>query len=283
MPHYGRVHAVEPLSNLMLVHRHDGSELHTSTFEPPLCVLNQQTLVAQGITTASVVAGARPGIDALGSCTAQATTAHLSQILTKDAFKRYCVQMAHVSVPFQWNPYTDSEVAEEAAIGFYAFETKATGTTSTEWPPTDCGSSGPYIAEGTMRLGFVQSQKIAQTPQDLVSLLQTGSVLQGTPFFMAWEKPDAEGFVDQDGSVTALNAAVASGVAGGHETLICAIEAVEQRTTGAVVPERTVLRVRNSWGLEWGHSGDFRIHLSTLAALGHYCDFRGLVPFPGAR
>ena len=46
---------------------------------------------------------------------------------------------------------------------------------------------------------------------------------------------------------------------------------------GQVTPAGTVLRVRNSWGKAWGDGGSFRIHLSTLAALGHYCDFRQLV------
>ncbi|MGH9088254.1 MAG: hypothetical protein ACRDYZ_09105 [Acidimicrobiales bacterium] len=206
------------------------------------------------------------------NCTANATTAAMS-FLGQAIYDEYA--QALLRVPGA--TFDDAKTGEEAAIAFYHACTDQTGTTSTEWPPTDCGSSGPYIVEELLRMELISSQRIAHGSQDLLSLLQTGPVLMGSPFFSAWEEPSASGFVDGDGSAASLEAAIDSGVAGGHETLICAIEALTVSATGVVEPQATVLRVRNSWGASWGDHGDFRIHLSTLAALGSYCDFRQLV------
>lgn len=274
MSRYGRYAVTEPLHNLALVHRHDGRVLHEVTWEPPLAVLDQQDLVAQGITVAELVPGARAGTDALGSCTANATTAAMS-CLGQHIYDDYVCEvltLAHPGFVAGQASFSDAKTGEEAAIAFYHACTDQTGTTSTEWPPTDCGSSGPYIAEELLREALISSQRIAHGPQDLVSLLQDGPVLMGSPFFNAWETPNGAGFVDGDGSAAALEDAVRSGVAGGHETLICAVESI-----GEYADDPVVLRVRNSWSKSWGDDGDFRIHLSTLAMLGSYCDFRALV------
>ncbi|WP_158824641.1 hypothetical protein [Streptomyces sp. NRRL F-5527] len=39
-----------------------------------------------------------------------------------------------------------------------------------------------------------------------------------------------------------------------------------------MIPERTVLRLRNSWSRGWGHDGDFFLRLSTYVALREQID-----------
>jgi hypothetical protein len=45
-----------------------------------------------------------------------------------------------------------------------------------------------------------------------------------------------------------------------------------------VIPDKTIVRFRNSWTEGWGDHGSYRAHLSTYIALGAYCDFRRLTP-----
>jgi hypothetical protein len=269
---FGRYHAPEPLHNLTLVHRHLGETLTTVDHEPALGVLDQEDYFAQEIDTSALVAGAKK-VDALGNCVYNAFTAALSN-LGPAVYAAYLKALGIEAPSFPW---TAVVTGEEAAIVAYHRGTDQTGDPSQEWPPTDCGSSGQYAVAFGQSLGVVSSQKIAQTPQDLASLLQTSGVLEGTPFFNAWMDPGANAFVDGKGSADDLQAAINSGVAGGHETHISAIEAIEISASGLVIPEKTVLRVRNSWSKSWGDAGSFRIHLSTLAGLGSYCDFRSLV------
>jgi hypothetical protein len=101
-------------------------------------------------------------------------------------------------------------------------------------------------------------------------------VIQGTPWFNAWMRPDSDGFVDGDGSLDALKSAMDSGVAGGHETCqrgIVQLAAVRGRVDLA----NTVIRVRNSWSETFCLSGDFLLHASTLDMLGSYVDFKQFI------
>lgn len=265
---YGQFHVAEPLSAMARLHVYEGTvKLHEVDHEPSLAVLDQEDLVAQGIDTSTLVTGARR-VDALGSCTANASTVALSNAMDKAAFLKLIGTTS----------FQDTKAGEEWAIRFYHSCTDQTADPSQEWPPTDCGSSGPYIVQEAKAQGLVAGDKIAHGADDLVSLLQTGGVLQGTPFFNSWETPDSGGFVDVDGSPDSLSAAIQSGVAGGHETYISAVEHLVLTATGRVDALKTVLRVRNSWSKSWGDHGSFRMHLSTLVMLGRYCDFRQLVP-----
>ena len=269
---YGQFPVAEPLHHLTLIHRHRGETLKEVDHEPPLAVLEQENFSAQGIDTSSLGCGA-PRVDALGNCVYNAGTAAVSCL----GATRYTHYLHALTVPIPADLFADGKAGEEAAIVAYHLGTDLTGSTSTEWPPTDCGSSGVYLVNFLQRLGIVASQKIAHGAQDLVSLLQHGGVLQGGPFLNAWEEPGPGAMVDGDGSMATLEDQIRSGVAGGHETYISAIEKLSLSATGVVEPQGTVLRVRNSWGRGWGDHGSFRIHLSTLVALGSYFDWRQLV------
>jgi len=265
---YGRYQAPES-PGLRGLHVRTATTLTTSTHMPPLAVLDQEDLTAQGISLPSLVPGARQ-VDALGSCTAQATTAAMS-CLGATAFERYSAALDRDPVEMG-----DTKGAEEVAICFYHACTDETGTPATEWPTVDCGSSGPYIAKELERLGLIGDALIGHGSTNIASLLQTGPVLMGSPWLQAWEQPGAKGMIDGDGSADALEAAVRSGVAGGHETLLFSIEAIKLTPSGVVTPFETIIVGRNSWSRSWGDEGNYRLHLSTLAMLGSYCDFRQL-------
>ena len=261
--YYGRFQVVEPFEGLFRIHRHDGSQLKAVSHEPPLAVLDQSDLIAQGIIVSEIVSGAPANVDALGSCTANATTVALSNLLDDAKF------FTTTGVA----SYANAVGAEKFAIKFYNECTDQTGNTQTEWPPTDCGSSGPYIVEELQSTGLASGDKIAHTPTDIVSLLQASGVLLGSPWFYAWETPSASGFIDDEG----IEGALASGVAGGHETYWWGVESLALTATGEVDPTKTVILGRNSWSAAWGDHGNYRAHLSTFAAIAQYCDWRQLV------
>lgn len=273
---FGQYNSPEPFENLALIHQHTGEELKVVDHEPPLAVLDQEDLFAQGIDTSALVPGAQK-VDALGSCTANATTVAVSN-LGFGLYQEYLRALGQDSYENEADLFANTLWGEQAAIVFYHRCTDQTGTPDQEWPPTDCGSSGPYIVEELKTLKVISGQQIASGAQNLVSLLQTSGVCEGGPFLNAWEEvTGSEAVVDGNGSAATLEDQIRQGVAGGHETYISAIEKLTLSATGQVEPEKTILRVRNSWSPSWGDHGSFRIHLSTLVALGSYFDFRALV------
>lgn len=265
---YGRYQVAEAPSALLSLHlHHEGIVLREVDHEPKNAVLDQGDLTAQGILCSQFIPGAGDP-DALGSCTFNANTSALSNVLPKAEYLKVTGAKS----------YEDTVGLEKFAIRSYHAGTDQTGQPAQEWPPTDCGSSGPFIVEYDQRNGWVSGQQIAHGAQNIVSLMQSGGLLMGSPFFNSWEEPDSGGFVDGNGTASDLQAAIRSGVAGGHETFPCAIEKLAVYTlTGLVIPQKTVLRVRNSWTAGWGDHGDYRIHLSTVVALGQYIDLRQLV------
>lgn len=258
---FGRYAVAEPM-RFDVVHFDTGGPLKTVDHEPPVPVLDQEDLFKQGIDTSELVKGAHR-VDALGSCTANATAVSLGQVL-KDA--------GH-SLPSGLSA-SDPVASEEWAIRFYNACTDQTGDPSQEWPPTDCGSTGLYCCHELIKQKLISTYKTASGAQNIASLLQGGTVIQGTPWFNAWFDPDSSGFIDGNGSHAAFERAVGSGVAGGHETCITAIEKLTLSATGKVEAAKTVLRVRNSWSAAFADHGSFRIHLSTLVALGNQADFK---------
>jgi hypothetical protein len=263
---FGQYHVAEAPSAMLAIHQYKGAELKEVDHEPKIDVLDQEDFATQDIDTSVIVPGA-PKVDALGNCVLNAGTSGLSNVLDEAAF------LAATGC----KSYADTRGGEIFAIKSYHGCTDQTGTPAQEWPPTDCGSSGPYLVEYYKGLKLISGQKIASGAQNLVSLLQSGGICEGGPFLNAWEEPGANAMVDGNGSASELEAQIQQGVAGGHETYISAIEKLVLSATGTVEPEKTILRVRNSWSKAWGDSGSFRIHLSTLVALGRYFDFRQFV------
>jgi hypothetical protein len=263
---YGQYHVAEAPSALLSIHIHDGSALKVVDHEPKMGVLEQENFARQGIDTSVVVPGA-PKVDALGNCVLNAGTVALSNVLDKAAFFKAT----------GCGNYGDTVNGEKFAIRSYNGCTDQTGTPAQEWPPTDCGSSGPYLVQYFQSLKLISGQRIAHGAQNLVSLLQGDGVAQGGPFLNAWEEPPTNAVVDSNGSMVTLEAQIRQGVAGGHETYLSGIVKLALSATGVVIPEKTILKARNSWSPSFGDHGSFYLHLSTLVALGGYYDFRQLV------
>src|ERR1039458_7036760 len=277
-PMYGRNHVPEPTRSLARMHFDVGArKLTTASHEPLIGVLDQSDLVAQNIRTSSFIPGCKTDADGLGSCTANSTMAALSRVLSSQAFFGLPATMGYSSALPAITGVDDVAGIERYAIGFYHVDTDQTGDLSTEWPPTDCGSSGADVVTELESLGAISSDRVTSGANNLVSLLQTDGVMMGSPFFYSWEQPDPQGFIGADGAPEALQAAIRSGLAGGHETYISGIEALQLTETGLVIPSKTILKVRNSWSNTFGLGGSFLVHLSTLIHLGAQCDYRQLV------
>jgi len=269
----GRYQVVED-PGLNRLHFHLGGALKKVDHEPKADVLDQEDLLAQGIDTATLVPGAAK-VDALGSCTANATTVALSNLGDAAFFAQATAKLLGGGGV---TSYANTKSAEEFAILFYHNCTDQTGDPNTEYPPTDCGSSGPYVVEYAKSLGLIAGDTVAHGAQNIVSLMQTDGLIVGQPWLTAWMEPNAQGFIDGDGSMDNLDAQISQGVAGGHETYWSAIEKLVVTRAGRVDPTKTVIRFRNSWTKNWGDNGSGRVHLSTFMALGQYCDFRQLQP-----
>lgn len=270
---YGQFHVAESLNTLSTsMHVHKGEPLKSVMHVPPLRVLDQEDLFKQDIDTSALVKGALK-VDALGSCTANATTVAVS-FLGAAHYAKYLTALLGRTVTEAEVNWEDVKTGEEAAILFYHLCSDQTGVPSQEWPPTDCGSSGPYIVQELQRMKLVSGASLAQGAQNIVSLLQTGPLLVGQPFLNDWESPASNGMIDGDGSAATFEQQVRDGVAGGHETLLMGTEKLVLSETGQVVANETIVRFRNSWSASWGDKGDYLAHLSTYVSLASNCDYR---------
>ncbi|MFI0822315.1 hypothetical protein ACH4TX_41920 [Streptomyces sp. NPDC021098] len=246
-PGLGRHQALDPRS-LAYSRPYSGEPIRATAWEPRIPVLDQQRLLEQGIRTSALFEGVED-VDALGSCTGNAGTAALSVLLDR-------AQAAEAGLDT-----ADARAAEEFAIGLYADATTADQWKDATWPVQDCGSSGLGVAKALRRRGLIHQYGHATTAHELARDLQAGPVLMGLPWLNAFFEPGKSGFIDHDPGWAD------SGTAGGHEVCIVALEDVALDEHGRLIPEHTVLRFRNSWGSDWGDSGDGRLYLTTYLAL----------------
>lgn len=270
----GRYQVPEAPEALARLHFRDASvTLKTVDHEPKIAVLDQEDLHKQGIKCSTFIKGGGDP-DALGSCTANTVIEALSRILSATEFQAMVSALGSQTLKVGGNVYANTVAAERAAIGFYAGCTQQTGKSDSEWPPTDCGSSGPYMYEYAKKLGYIRTEKIAHGATNIVSLMQADGALLGTTWFNNWFDPDAAGFIDGKGTNADLQAAIKSGVAGGHEIYMSAIEKLHMLPNGQVDAANTIIRLRNHWDPSFADHGSFRMHLSTIVALGNQTDVR---------
>jgi hypothetical protein len=271
---FGQFAVAEPLRFDLLAF-HDDTPLKEVEHDIPIPVLDQEDLHQQGIDVTKLVPGAAD-TDALGSCTCNTGTAHIAERWAAAGKDLSGLKLTGGTGAITMSA-ADSMADEEFAILLYHLVTDQTGVPSQEWPPTDCGSNGLYVCQELIAQGFAASYKSASNVTADITLLQSGSVMQGGPWFNSWMKPDSNGFVDGDGSYEAMRAAVNSGVAGGHETLQYGIPQLALASNGSVDLAHTVIKVRNSWSTQFGLNGDYLLHASTLNYLLKYYDFKAAV------
>jgi len=271
---FGQFAVAEPLRFDLLAF-HDDTPLKEVEHDIPIPVLDQEDLHQQGIDVTKLVLGAAD-TDALGSCTCNTGTAHIAERWAAAGKDLGGLKLTGGTGAITMSA-TNGTADEEFAILLYHLVTDQTGVPSQEWPPTDCGSNGLYVCQELIAQGFAVSYKSASNVTADIALLQSGSVMQGGPWFNSWMKPDSNGFVDGDGSYEAMRAAVNSGVAGGHETLQHGIPQLALASDGSVDLANTVIKVRNSWSTQFGLNGDYLLHASTLNYLLKYYDFKAVV------
>lgn len=271
---FGRYGVQEPF-RAELQHLYRGAPLKTAEWVIPIPVLDQEDLFAQGIDTSELISGAQKA-DALGSCTANATTASISE-----RYKTAGRSLLQLELPSNDGSLgvtsSNSDMCEEFAIAFYHACTDQTGDPSQEWPPADCGSTGLYCCQELMHLDLISSYQTGTGGQVLASMLQAGSVIIGLPWFNSWMEPDVQGFIDGAGTIEDYDQATASGLAGGHETCVYQLPQLVLTATGQVDTQQSWVQVRNSWSAGWGLSGDYRIHLSTVDMLAQNVDLKQFV------
>lgn len=251
-PDLGRHMVLDPRS-LAYRRRYTGEPIHPVEWAPRIPVLDQQNLLAQGIHTSSLFEGVAD-VDGLGSCTANAATCLISVLRTPNDLTDAGLDV------------TDAAAAETWAIGLYSDATHRDQWHDQAWPVDDCGSSGLGVAKALRQRGLIDQYGHATTALELCRDLQNGPVLAGLPWYNAWFDPTPNALLDD------IPAWQDSGIAGGHEVCITALEHVTYQPSGHLDPARTVLRVRNSWGASWGDAGHFRISLALYQAIHHEID-----------
>lgn len=247
-PELGRHLVLDPRS-LAYRRRYTGEPIRPAEWAPKAPVLDQQNLIIQGIHTSALFEGVED-VDGLGSCTANAATCLISVLHDTDSLTAAGLDL------------TDARAAEKWAIGLYSDATHRDQWLEDSWPNTDCGSSGLGVAKALRHRGLVDQYGHATTAEELCTLLQTGPVLAGLPWYSAWFSPvgpaalldDVPGWQD-------------SPVAGGHEVCITALEDVALTADGGLDYDRTILRLRNSWSSAWGDAGHFRMSLALYRSI----------------
>ncbi len=192
----------------------------------------------------------------LGSCTGNAGTYAVSALYGATG-------LASVHLDGQSLSPADAARDERFAVALYHEATLDDGFPGT-YPPDDTGSSGLGVCRALKAAGLIDRYTWAVGLHGLATLLQRGGVMIGTPWYNAFFQPDAHGFIDSDPHWQN------SGIAGGHEVFVEALEAWD-----AMDPSKSVVRFVNSWGV-WGDHGRGRMRLSTYVALRQQIDCKQL-------
>lgn len=245
----GRHLVLDPRS-LAYRRRYTGDPIRPVEWAPKIPVLDQQNLASQGIRTSALFEGT-DDVDALGSCTANAATCLISVLHTP-------TQLADAGLDV-----TDPAAAEAWAIGLYSDATHRDQWNEYSWPDTDCGSSGLGVAKALRSRGLIDQYGHATTAEELCTLLQSGPVLMGLPWYSAFTDTATS---DRDGFIDAIPGWLGTPLEGGHEVCITALEDVGLHND-QLLPDATVIRFRNSWGATWADRGEGRMRLSTYLTL----------------
>ena len=193
----------------------------------------------------------------LGSCTGNAGTYHLSALYG-------AANLSAIKLAGKTLSATNATANEQFAVEVYHEATIKDGVPG-NYPPTDTGSSGLGVAKALKAANLISKYVWATNARAFGALLQTAGCIIGVPWYEAWFTPDAHGFVDSGNWA-------ASGVAGGHEIYVEALESWSDTD-----PSQSVIRFHNSWNDSWGDHGCGRLRFSTYHQLMSQIDVKQLV------
>jgi len=137
---------------------------------------------------------------------------------------------------------------EDDAVALYELETKLDDSQIPgEYPPDDTGSSGPWSMQALEKKGLIHSFRHTTALATALRLLNGGPISAGVPWYNSQFTPDANSVIHVDES---------SGLAGGHQVCIVANDVKNKR-----------VKIRNSWGTNWGDNGHAWLSWSDLDKL----------------
>jgi hypothetical protein len=222
--------------------------------DPAIPVLDQEDLFAQGISVKKLFPKIKgvEDVDALGSCVGNATTYAASNV--------YAAVLASINLSA-----TDAVRNEKFAIRRYHRATQMDEQLFQQYPNDDCGSSGLGTCKALKADKLISSYRWANDARGVATLLQSGGVMLGVPWYQSWFDPDSDGFIDGGNWDS-------SGLAGGHEIYVAELETWDDRDLS-----KCVIRFVNSWSKTWGDHGSGRLRLSTYAKLADQIDAKQIV------
>jgi hypothetical protein len=160
----------------------------------------------------------------LGSCTGNAA----------EAFAGSDPLYSDIPISVKARPSSSPDVAEQQAVALYSAATKLDDVHG-QYPPTDTGSTGVAVAKAAQTAGLISGYQHAFSLDTALKALAVSPLIIGVNWYEGFDQPDANGVVKVSGEVR-----------GGHEFLLFAIDAEQQRVLA-----------RNSWGTIWGVQGTF--------------------------
>jgi hypothetical protein len=189
-----------------------------------------------------------------GSCTGNAGTRHLAALYG-------AADLGKISLDGRALNGTDAGTDEQFALALYHEATVKDGFPGI-YPPNDTGSSGLAVCKALKAAKQITAYHWATSLRAWATLMQTSGTIIGMPWYESFFSPDAQGFIDSGNWE-------ASGVAGGHEIYVVAIEAWDDND-----PSKVVFRLDNSWNTSWGDHGSFRMRGSTYVRLKGQIDIK---------
>lgn len=125
------------------------------------------------------------------------------------------------------------QLNESFAVEAY-HDVTATDDYQGTYPPDDTGSDGLSLAKVWQSRGYIDRYDHAINLEGLLTAMQTQAVITGTTWHEDQFNPDSDGRLRITGQS-----------AGGHEYLLHRVDMTERK-----------IWMRNSWGNDWGLSGD---------------------------
>lgn len=170
----------------------------------------------------------------VGSCTGHALITclsannYLNQISDRNKFK----------------PTKNASKNQNLALGIYQMATVIDEIYGI-YPPDDTGSTGLAVAKIAKKLNLISAYKHAFNFEAALTALQAAPIIVGVNWYEGFDRPNSEGFVMATGQAR-----------GGHEFCIYGMD-----------PGKGIVYARNSWGVNWGKSGNFNFSFNDLKKL----------------